>query len=65
MRTFSVVVMLQPGACSPSRSVVSKMKTLSEDVAMGMNLSRRLRLSKFIIIRVSITVAYRRSEKLG
>ena len=27
MRTFSLMVMLQPGACSPSRSVVSKMKT--------------------------------------
>ncbi len=33
MRTFSLVVMLQPGACSPSRSVVSKMKTLG--VAMA------------------------------
>jgi hypothetical protein len=29
MRTFSVTVMLQPGACSPSRRVVSKMYTRS------------------------------------
>ena len=27
MRSFSGMVMLQPGACSPSRSVVSKMWT--------------------------------------
>ena len=55
MRTFSLVVMLQPGACSPSRSVVSKMKTLS-DVAMRLNLAHRSRLGKFIIVRVSISV---------
>src|SRR4026207_666052 len=56
MRTFSRVVMLQPGACSPSRSVVSNMKTL--DVAMRVNLAHRSRLGKFIIVRVSISVAY-------
>ena len=32
-RTFSAWVMLQPGDCSPSRSVVSKMRTRSADVA--------------------------------
>ena len=34
MRTFSLTVMLQPGDCSPSRSVVSKMKTLPVSLSM-------------------------------
>ena len=35
MRTFSAGVMLNPGACSPSRSVVSKMRTRARAV-MGL-----------------------------
>ena len=50
IRTFSLMVMLQPGACSPSRSVVSKMNT-REVVAMCVNLAHRSRLGKFIFIR--------------
>jgi hypothetical protein len=37
MRTFSGTDMLQPGDCSPSRSVVSKMKTRSPMSVRGLD----------------------------
>ncbi len=36
IRSFSGCVMLQPGDCSPSRSVVSKMRTRFGSAGVGM-----------------------------
>ena len=56
MRTFSPTVMLQPGACSPSRRVVSKMCTLEVRV-MGSTMRPAAGFGKFIIILYRI-IAY-------
>ena len=51
--SFSSRFMLQPGDCSPSRRVVSKIRTRSADIAHGLlfGLGRRVRLAVFGFLR--------------
>src|ERR1019366_1266324 len=58
IRSFSGTVMLQPGDCSPSRSVVSKIVTRSLMQALCRSF---VRFSKFIILAVSIKRCYNES----
>src|SRR5450759_2265769 len=53
--SFSGTVMLQPGDCSPSRRVVSKMYTRSLTRALSRSC---VRFSKFIILAVHISKCY-------
>src|SRR5450759_3190492 len=53
--SFSCTVMLQPGDCSPSRRVVSKMYTRLLTRALSRS---RVRFSKFIILAVHISKCY-------
>src|SRR4051794_36993385 len=55
MASFSGTVMLQPGDCSPSRSVVSKIYTRSVTWALC---ACAVRFGKFIIFAVSIYQCY-------
>src|SRR5664279_158912 len=55
MFSFSGTVMLQPGDCSPSRRVVSKMYTRSLTRALSLSC---VRFSKFIILVVHISKCY-------
>src|ERR1017187_801533 len=55
MFSFSGTVMLQPGDCSPSRRVVSKMYTRSLTRALS---RLDVRFSKFIILAVHISKCY-------
>src|SRR6516164_2488622 len=61
MVNFSGTVMLQPGDCSPSRRVVSKMYTRSLTRALWRS---RVRFGKFIILAVHINVCYSEMESM-
>src|SRR5260370_6095445 len=60
--SFSGTVMLQPGDCSPSRRVVSKMYMRSLTRALSRS---RVRFSKFIILAVHISKCYTQSSPHG